>query len=53
MNIFVNKVISLEYADEIRRLIHMTKVGRLFEEEKKNYATNYAQSRQKNGSDND
>lgn len=36
--VFADKVISSEHADEIRRLLGMTKVGRIFEEEKKNYA---------------
>lgn len=41
--VFTDKVIKEEYADEIRRLISMTKVGKLFEEEKKNYAAQQAE----------
>ena len=36
--VFTDKVIKAEYADEIRRLISMTKVGKLFEDEKMEYA---------------
>ena len=36
--VFTDKVIKQEYAAEITRLISMTKVGKLFEEEKVNYA---------------
>ena len=36
--VFTDKVIRPEYADKIRRLLGMTKVGQLFEEEKIEYA---------------
>ena len=36
--VFTDKVIKPEYADKIRRLLGMTKVGQLFEEEKIEYA---------------
>ena len=36
--VFTDKVIRPEYADKIRRLLDMTKVGQLFEEEKIEYA---------------
>ena len=36
--VFTDKVIRTEYADKIRRLLSMTKVGQLFEEEKIEYA---------------
>ncbi len=42
MAVFVDKVISKENANIIRRLLTMTKVGQLFEEEKIEYAKEYA-----------
>ncbi len=40
--VFADKIISKENADTIRRLLTMTKVGQLFEEEKIAYAKEYA-----------